>query len=189
VAEDLAAAEGFDPQRVISIAAGITTATIGEYFPRASIIRVMPNTPLMVSHGMSAVAVAPGTEYSEGELVVELFSFLGEALLLPEESLNAATAISGSGPAYFALFVEELTRAGEGIGLSKEQAGQMALQTFIGTARQLHLTEMTPGELREAVTSPGGTTQAALEAFAREGFGGMVEQAVKAAWHRAEELA
>ena len=189
VAEHLAAAESFTPGRVISIAAGITTKTITEYFPRASVIRVMPNTPLMVSSGMSVVTVAEGTQPSEGELVVEMFSLMGEALLLSEESLNAATAISGSGPAYFALLVEELARAGESIGLTKEQAELMALQTFTGTARYLQLTGESPGELRKAVTSPGGTTQAALESFAASDFGGIVEQAVKAACRRAGELA
>ena len=189
VAEHLAASEGFSPERVISIAAGITTETMSEYFPYAHVIRVMPNAPLMALAGMSVVAVGEDTQNSEGELVVELFSLLGEALLLPEEQLNAATAISGSGPAYFALFVEELTRAGQLLGLSEEQAAKMALQTLIGTARQLQLTEVSPSELRMAVTSPGGTTQAALESFASQGFGTMVEQAVQAACTRAEELA
>jgi len=189
VAEHLAAAEGFAPERVISIAAGITTETIAEHFPQAHIIRVMPNTPLMVSAGMSVVAVGNNTPNSEGELVVELFSLMGEAVLIKEEQINAATAISGSGPAYFALFVEELTKAGEILGLTQEQSEQLALQTLIGTARQLQLTEMSPSELRQAVTSPGGTTQAALESFAAQGFGAIVEQATKAACNRAEELA
>ncbi|MCL2807558.1 MAG: pyrroline-5-carboxylate reductase [Coriobacteriia bacterium] len=189
VAEHLAAAEGFSPKRVISIAAGITTETIAELFPEAQVIRVMPNAPLMALAGMSVVAVGKDTENSEGELAVELFSLLGEALLIPEDKINAATAVSGSGPAYFALLVEELTRAGVQMGLSEEQSGQMALQTMIGTGRQLQLTEESPSQLREAVTSPGGTTQAALESFASQGFGAIVEQAVRAACKRAEELA
>jgi len=189
VAEHLEAADSFAPERVISIAAGITTETIIEYFPNAHVIRVMPNAPLMVSAGMSAVAVGEGTPNSEGELVVELFSLMGEAVLLTEDKINAATAISGSGPAYFALLVEELAHAGEKLGLSAEQSNQMALQTLIGTARQLQLTEISPSELRMAVTSPGGTTQAALESFASEGFGRLVEKATLAACNRAEELA
>ncbi|MCL2530328.1 MAG: pyrroline-5-carboxylate reductase, partial [Coriobacteriia bacterium] len=114
---------------------------------------------------------------------------MGEAVLIKEEEINAATAISGSGPAYFALLVEELAKAGAVLGLSLEQSEKLALQTLIGTARQLQLTEMTPTELRQAVTSPGGTTQAALESFAAQGFGAIVEQATKAARTRAEELA
>ena len=189
VAAQLSAAEGFAPQRVISIAAGVTTNTIAEFFPAASVVRVMPNTPLMASAGMSVVAVAEGTPIAEGELVVELFSIMGEALLIPEDQINAATAISGSGPAYFALFVEELTRAGTTIGLSEEQAQHMALQTLIGTARQLQLTDESPEELRIAVTSPGGTTQAALESFSQNGLGNIIEKAVRAANQRAQELA
>ncbi|MDR2036173.1 MAG: pyrroline-5-carboxylate reductase [Coriobacteriales bacterium] len=189
VAEHLAATGSFDPERVISIAAGITTETIARIFPRAQVIRVMPNAPLMASAGMSVVSVAQGTHIAEGELVVELFSLMGQALLIDEDKINAATAISGSGPAYFALLVEELAHAGAQVGLTAEQAQQLALQTLVGTARQLHLFEEGPAELRKAVTSPGGTTQAALEYFASAGFGSLVEQAVKAACKRAEELA
>jgi pyrroline-5-carboxylate reductase len=189
VAEHLAAAGDFAPRRVISIAAGVTTRTIAQVFPTAQVIRVMPNAPLMVSSGMSVVAVADGTAVSEGELVVELFGLMGEAVLVDEGTINAATAVSGSGPAYFALLVEELTRAGEHVGLSQELSRQLALQTFIGAARQLQLTGESPEALRMAVTSPGGTTQAALESFSVNGFGVSVEQAIRAAVRRAEELA
>lgn len=189
VCAHLAASEEFNPKRVISIAAGITTQTITEFFPAAQVIRVMPNTPLMALAGMSAVAVSATTEISEGELVVELFSLMGEAIMLPEEMLNAATAISGSGPAYFALFVEELAQSGIALGLTQEQAELMALQTLIGTARYLEQTQESPATLRAAVTSPGGTTQAALESFAEQGFADIVKQAVHAANKRAEELA
>ncbi len=189
VSEHLVTAEGFAPERIISIAAGITTKTIAELFPTTQVIRVMPNAPLMVSTGMSVVAVAEGTPLSEGELVVELFSLMGEAVLLDEDNINAATAVSGSGPAYFALLVEALAQAGEQVGLDENLSRRLAEQTFIGTARQLQLTGESPEELRRAVTSPGGTTQAALESFAASGFGAGVEQAVKAAVRRAQELA
>jgi pyrroline-5-carboxylate reductase len=189
VAQHLAEADSFKPKRVISIAAGITTETIAACFFPAQIIRVMPNAPLSVSTGMSVVATAEGTSIAEGELVVELFSLMGEALLLDESMINAATALSGSGPAYFALLVEELARAGEGVGLARAEAEYLAAQTLIGTARQLQLTGESPEELRRAVTSPGGTTQAALESFAANGLGAIVEQAVTAAVRRAEELA
>ncbi|MDR1089365.1 MAG: pyrroline-5-carboxylate reductase [Coriobacteriales bacterium] len=189
VAAHLAAATAFAPERVISIAAGITTAKIAEFFPSAQIVRVMPNAPLVASAGMSVVAVGAHTQRSEGDLVVALFALMGEALLLPEEHINAATALSGSGPAYFALLTEELARAGERVGLTREESEKLALQTLIGTAQQLQLTKESPEELRSAVTSPGGTTQAALESFAASGFGEVVERAVKAACHRAGELA
>jgi pyrroline-5-carboxylate reductase len=179
----------FDPTRVISIAAGVTTATLRSFFAESAIIRVMPNTPLMVGAGMSTVCVAADTPRAEGELVRELFSLMGDAVLLDEGLINAATALSGSGPAYFALFVEELARAGERVGLAPEDAALLATQTLRGTARYLELTEATPAELRVAVTSPGGTTQAALELFEAEGLSLLVERAVEAALTRAEELA
>jgi pyrroline-5-carboxylate reductase len=185
----LAATPSFDPVRVISIAAGITTTTLRSLFAKGAIIRVMPNAPLMVGAGMSAVCVAADTSRAEGELVRELFSLMGDAVLLDEELLDAATAISGSGPAYFALFTEELARAGERIGLAPTDALLLATQTLRGTARYLELTEARPDELRAAVTSPGGTTQAALEEFENQGFPELVTRAVTAALDRAKELA
>lgn len=189
VAEALTAAPAFDPLRVISIAAGITTATLSELFPHAAVIRVMPNAPLMVSAGMSAVCVASQTPRSEGEIVCELFSLMGEALLLDEALINAATAINGSGPAYFALFVQELAQAGEKAGLAPASALLLAQQTMAGTARYLELTGQTPQQLMDAVTSPHGTTQAALEAFVARDVAGTIQAATQAAVHRAEELA
>jgi pyrroline-5-carboxylate reductase len=189
VCEQLGATATFDPSRVISIAAGVTTSTIRSFFNTGAVIRVMPNAPLMVSASMSMVCISEDTPRAEGELVRELFSLMGDAVLLDEGLMNAATAISGSGPAYFALLVEELARAGERIGLSSEDSLLLATQTLRGTARYLELTEASPTELRQAVTSPGGTTQAALESFAAGDFSGLVFNAVEAALQRAEELA
>lgn len=189
VAAGLRVEPDFDPARIISIAAGVTTQTLSELFEDMHIIRVMPNTPLMVGAGMSAVAVAGQTPRSEGDLVCEMFSLMGEAVLLDESQLNAATAINGSGPAYFALLVRELATAGIAVGLSPEQANALAVQTLVGTSRYLELTAEAPQHLMDIVTSPNGTTQAALESFAADGFGEMVMHAVEAAVHRAEELA
>jgi pyrroline-5-carboxylate reductase len=189
VCEALAATPTFDPLRIISIAAGITTETLQSFFPDASVVRVMPNAALMVGAGMSAVCVAQGTGRVEGELVREMFALMGDAVLLDESLINAATAVSGSGPAYFALFVEELAKAGEKNGLEPSDALLLATQTLSGTARYLELTGATPTELRQAVTSPNGTTQAALESFEAQGFPSVVATAVKAALIRAEELA
>jgi pyrroline-5-carboxylate reductase len=189
VCETLAATPTFDPARVISIAAGITTETLQTFVPEAAVIRVMPNAPLLVGAGMSEVSVAPGTPRVEGELVREMFSLMGDAVLIDESLMNAATAISGSGPAYFALFTEELAKAGEKIGLDPGDALLLATQTLTGTARYLELTGATPAELRVAVTSPKGTTQAALEAFEAHGLAAVVESAVDACLNRAKELA
>ncbi|MDR1712910.1 MAG: pyrroline-5-carboxylate reductase [Coriobacteriales bacterium] len=189
VAAALAAAPNFDPVRIISIAAGISTATIRGFFPEKNVIRVMPNVALMVSAGMCVVCTAENTARSEGELVVDLFSLMGEATLIEESQINAATALSGSGPAYFALLVERLAAAGVAQGLDAETAALLAKQTLIGTARYLDLTSFTATELREAVTSPNGTTQAALESMAASGFNQLVDDLVAAACRRAEELA
>jgi pyrroline-5-carboxylate reductase len=189
VCEQLVAASTFDPARVISIAAGVGTTTLRSLFREGAVIRVMPNAPLMVGAGMSAVCVAADTPRAEGELVRELFSLMGDAVLLDEALMDAATALSGSGPAYFALFVEELARAGGQLGLAPADALLLATQTLHGTARYLELTEASPTELRVAVTSPGGTTQAALESFEAQGFPKLVTCAVEAAYRRAEELA
>lgn len=189
VASQLAACSNFAPERVISIAAGITTATIQEYFPHAAVIRVMPNTSLMVGDGMSVVSLAAGTAPSEGELVCDLFSLMGRALMLDEKLINVATAINGSGPAYFARFVLNLAQAGERAGLDFEDSLLLAKQTMSGTARLLDLGEQSPEELMAAVTSPGGTTQAALESFDDSGLTRVIDAAVQAAVKRAEELA
>jgi pyrroline-5-carboxylate reductase len=149
----------------------------------------MPNTPLMVGAGMSAVCTAAGTARAEGELVRDLFSLMGEAVLVDETQLNAVTALSGSGPAYFALFVEELTAAGIAANLDPEVAALLAQQTLVGTARYLDLTSISPAALRIAVTSPKGTTEAALLDFEAHGFGAIVRSAFNAALRRAEELA
>jgi pyrroline-5-carboxylate reductase len=143
----------------------------------------------MVGAGMSVVCVSPDTPRSEGELIRELFSLMGDAVLLDEELINAATAVSGSGPAYFALFAEELAKAGQRAGLTHEDALLLATQTLRGSARYLELTEATPAELRVAVTSPKGTTQAALEEFEAGGLSLLVQRAVEAALRRAKELA
>lgn len=188
VAAGLAAAEDFDPQRVISIAAGVSTATVQGYFPGAAVVRVMPNVALSVSAGMSVVAAAVGVSARETELVRKLFFCMGDALVIEESQIDAATAVSGSGPAYFALLAEELTAAGVAAGLCPEVSERLARQTIIGTGRYLDLMDVRPEELRRSVTSPNGTTQAALEAFSAGGLGALVHEAFQACVRRAKEL-
>jgi len=189
VASHLSAVSSFDPERIISIVAGITTKTIREFFKESAVIRVMPNTPLMVGAGMSAIAVSEDTAACEGELVCELFSLMGKAIVIDESLINAATAINGSGPAYFARFVLELAGAGEKAGLDQADSLLLAAQTMAGTARLLELGDVSPEELIAAVTSPGGTTQAALQSFDVNGLSQVIDAAVLSAIKRAEELA
>ncbi|MDR2108786.1 MAG: pyrroline-5-carboxylate reductase [Coriobacteriales bacterium] len=176
------------PKRVISIAAGVPVAVLHELFFNVAVVRVMPNIALLVGAGMSAVAATPATPPDETELARDLFACMGEAVIIAEELIDGATAISGSGPAYFALLCRELARFGESAGLPAAQAQMLSVQTLFGAARYLQITEQSPDELMTAVASPGGTTQAALESFARNDFARIVCEAASAATARAKEL-
>lgn len=174
---------------VVSIAAGISCARLESALPAGSaVVRVMPNTPAMVGAGMSVVS--GGAEASDEQVagVCELFGLLGRATVLPEKHQNIATAISGSGPAYVALFVDALTRAGVRQGLTREDAQMLAVQTVAGTAALLDESGMHPEQLVDGVASPGGTTIAAIEALEDNGFRSAVSAAVAAAVQRADEL-
>jgi len=135
------------------------------------------------------VAPSANTVMSEAELVVELFGLLGRATIIDEDQIDIATAVSGSGPAYFALFVEELAKSGIEAGLSEEVARLLARQTIIGTGRYLDESDITPEDLRAAVTSPNGTTEAAILSFEEQGFGNVIKTAFDACLRRAKELA
>jgi pyrroline-5-carboxylate reductase len=189
VAAALAAVHTFDPLRVISIAAGITLASLTEWFPDAFCVRAMPNTPLMVGAGMTALSVLDHDNAEEVELACALFSCMGDVSLIDESLQNAAVAVSGSGPAYFALFVDALTQAGAQLGLPESVAGEMALATMRGTGDLLAKRDLTPRELIVAVSSPGGTTVAALECMRAQGIEAIIIDGALAASRRAEELA
>jgi len=174
---------------VVSIAAGIPTARIEALLPAGtSVVRVMPNTPAMVGAGMAVVSGGAVASGSQVERVRRLFEAVGEALVLEERAQDAATAISGSGPAYAALFIDAFARAGVAQGLSRDVAQRLAIQTFKGTAELLATTGMHPQELVDGVSSPGGTTVAALEALEAGGVRPAISAAVAAAVKRAKEL-
>jgi len=174
---------------VVSIAAGITTARLEALLPAGTpVVRVMPNTPAMVGAGMAVVSGGSAATGDQVERVRALFEAVGEAVVIGEQAQDAATAISGSGPAYVALFIDALAHAGVAQGLSREVAQQLAIQTFAGTAEMLALTGMHPQELIDGVSSPGGTTVAALEALEAGGMRAAVSAAVAAAVKRAKEL-
>jgi pyrroline-5-carboxylate reductase len=188
VSAGLTATEHFNPTRVVSIAAGVATDVMTEYFTGCAVVRVMPNINLSVSAGMSVVAPASGTAMFEAELVCELFGLLGRAVIIDETLIDIATAVSGSGPAYFALLVEELAKSGVAAGLPEEIASLLARQTLIGTGSYLQQNDVTPVELRAAVTSPGGTTEAAIASFEMQNFNTVVLNAINACLNRAREL-
>ncbi len=191
VDENIALGQKFAPKRIISVAAGITTETIASYFGEAAevaIIRAMPNTPMMVGRGMIGVSVGKDTSQEEGELACELFSTTGSAVLVDEKLQDSVVAISGSGPAYFALFASELAKAGEKLGLPADLALELSLKTMAGTSELLEKTDQTPQQLIEQVSSPGGTTLAALSSFEESNISEVIFKAVMACADRSREL-
>ncbi len=174
---------------MISIAAGISTGFIEERLGgEVRVVRVMPNTPAMVGTGATALCSGARATDADMEFVMRLFSAVGTAVVFDEEQMHAVTALSASGPAYFFYLVEKLTKAAVEQGLSAEEAGALACQTFYGAAKLLRETGAAPGDLRARVTSKGGTTQAALAVFDAEHFENIVSQAVSAAVARSKEL-
>ncbi len=174
---------------VISIAAGITCARIESLLPEGSrVVRVMPNTPALVGEGMALVS--GGSEASQEDVgsAADLFSAIGRSIVIEERHQDAGTAISGSGPAYFALVIDALARAGVAEGLARDTAQELAVQTMLGTARMLEQTGMHPEELIDGVASPGGTTIAAINALEAKGVRAAFAKAVSKAVHRAREL-
>jgi pyrroline-5-carboxylate reductase len=186
VLDDIAA--GVDESKtVVSIAAGITLAYLQSKLKTTRLIRVMPNTPALVLEGMSVLSLCSCLPEPVIAPVRQIFMSIGRVMTLPERQINAVTALSGSGPAFIALFVECMIAAGEHLGLSPDSARELAIQTLVGTAKQIH-EGMSPEKLREMVTSPGGTTAAGLAAFREKGLKEITIAAVAAAHHRAEEL-
>jgi pyrroline-5-carboxylate reductase len=172
---------------VISIAAGITLSYLSARLKTSQIIRVMPNTPALVQEGMSVLSLCECFEDKQMALVRGIFMSIGKVLVLPEKYMDAVTAVSGSGPAFIALFVEKMADAGVKAGLGKDNASELAIQTLIGTAKLLE-TGMPPDKLREMVTSPGGTTAAGLRVFEEKGLTDMVTAVIQAAVNRSKEL-
>jgi pyrroline-5-carboxylate reductase len=180
-------------QLIVSIAAGINCASLqhwlGEQAPRA-IVRCMPNTPSLLRQGVSGLYANAQASEQQKQQAEQLLSAVGVALWLDEESLiDAVTAVSGSGPAYFFLMIEAMTSAGEQLGLPRDTAAQLTLQTALGAARMACENEVEAAELRRRVTSPNGTTEAAIKAFQAGGFETLVQQAMNAAAQRSAELA
>jgi pyrroline-5-carboxylate reductase len=172
---------------IVSIAAGITLSYLTSRLKTSKIIRVMPNTPALVQEGISVLTLCECIHDREMGLIRGIFMSIGKVLVLPEKYMDAVTALSGSGPAFIALFVEKMIEAGVKVGLSKDNAAELAVQTLIGTAKLLE-TGMPPDKLREMVTSPGGTTAAGLKVFEEKGLQDTVDAVIQAATNRSKEL-
>ncbi len=191
VCRDLAAS--LQPgQLIVSIAAGISCASLQDWLgpqPQA-IVRCMPNTPSLLRQGVSGLYANARVSEPQKAQAERLLCAVGLALWLDDESLiDAVTAVSGSGPAYFFLLIEAMTAAGERLGLPRETAARLTMQTALGAARMACESDVDAAELRRRVTSPNGTTEAAIKAFQAGGFEALVQQALDAAAHRSAELA
>lgn len=174
---------------VVSIAAGVRTATLEAALPAGTaVVRAMPNTPALVGEGM--FAISPGSACSEEQLqdVASLLGTGGRVVTVEESSQDAVTAVSGSGPAYVFYLVEQMIAGGVEAGLDEQTARTLATQTLVGAATLLDRSGDEPAALRERVTSPGGTTAAAIEAFEAAGVGAGVRSGIVAAAQRSAEL-
>lgn len=174
---------------VLSIAAGVPLAMLAQALPGCHIIRSMPNTPALVGHGISALVCAPDTPTDARSRAEALLAASGTCVWLANEAqMDAVTALSGSGPAYFFRLTEAMTAAGTALGLPADVSAALARQTFIGSAQLAAQREAPMQTLREQVTSKGGTTAAALEALDAGGFDPLVMTALTAAESRSRAL-
>ncbi|MBG6122463.1 pyrroline-5-carboxylate reductase [Corynebacterium aquatimens] len=175
---------------LVSMAAGVTLESLDEAAHNAGtpIVRVMPNTPMRVGKGVSAVSFGKFVEDDQKEMVVELLSATGRVVVVPESQIDAATAISGSGPAYFFLVAEALVDAGVALGLTRESAMELATATAEGAGCMLSHSGASPVELRAAVSSPAGTTVAAIQELEESGIRGAFYRATRANVARSAEL-
>lgn len=176
-----------DEKTVVSIAGGITFSYLQSKLKTKKLIRVMPNTPAIIQEGMSVMSLCECLSDRDIATVRDIFMSIGRVITLPEKYMNAVTALSGSGPAFIAFFIEAMIEGGVKMGLSKDDALTLAVQTALGTARLLD-TGMSPEKLREIITSPGGTTAEGLKVFENRGLKEIVIDAIEAATRRAEGL-
>jgi pyrroline-5-carboxylate reductase len=177
-------------QVVVSAAAAIPTSYIEERIADGvPVVRAMPNAPSTVHEGMAGIAAGAHAGDEHLAAAEDVLSHLGRVVRVAEDHMDAITAVSGSGPAYFALLAEAMIEAGILLGLSREVSTTLVVQTMLGTAKQLRDEGMHPVELRESVTSPGGTTIAAIRELEQAGVRAAFLNAIQAAMTRARELA
>ncbi|MEP6479337.1 MAG: pyrroline-5-carboxylate reductase [Rhodoglobus sp.] len=187
VLADLAAS--IDPGAiVVSVAAGVTTATMEALVPQV-VFRAMPNTPSIVGRGVTGVSAGSRATDEAAATVRALFGTVGSVLEIPESQIDALSTISGSGPAYVFYLIEQLTATAVGLGFTAEQAALMVRDTFLGASELLAESGEEPGELRRRVTSPKGTTERAIAELEKANFTAVFDRATAAALARAKEMA
>ncbi len=185
--------DAIDGQRhlIISIAAGVMASSMSNWLGKdTAIVRCMPNTPALVGKGASALYANEQTSDEQKTIAEQVLQAVGISIWVDDEGLiDTVTAVSGSGPAYYFLMMESMIAAAQGLGLSAEQAKALVLQTAAGAAEMAQTGYQSPAELRVAVTSPKGTTEAALNSFYADGYSDSVAKAMQAAFDRSQELA
>lgn len=176
-------------QLVLSIIAGVRIDTLRDDLSHNSIVRAMPNTPAQIGEGITVWTATSEVSLKQKEWAQVTLGSIGQEIVVDDEKyLDMATAVSGSGPAYFFLFAETLADAAVSIGLPREMAEKLVLQTMLGSGQLLQKSGKPPAELRRMVTSPGGTTAEAVTAFEKGAFSELVRQAVTAAYDKAKQL-
>jgi pyrroline-5-carboxylate reductase len=173
---------------VVSVAVGVTSATMEAIVPNP-VVRSMPNTPSTVGRGVTGIAAGSRAGDAELDLVRAVFATVGDVVVVPEAQLDPLSAISGSGPAYVFLLIEQLERAARQLGFDAEQAAVMVRGTFRGASELLAASDVDPAELRRRVTSPKGTTERAVAVLADADLAELFERAARAAMARAAEIA
>lgn len=180
----------FQDKLIVSIVAGAEIETISKFTGSELVVRVMPNTPALVQTGAHGLFAYPVVDAAKRELASQVLAATGLTIWVKsEDQIDAVTAVSGSGPAYFFYMMESMIRAGKNMGLDEKTATALTLQTALGAAQMAITSSNTPGELRKNVTSPNGTTQAALEVFDRAQISQNIQAALAAAQKRSQELA
>ncbi|MBW4010102.1 pyrroline-5-carboxylate reductase [Moraxella osloensis] len=182
--------DSWGEQVVISIAAGIATDSLAQWLgPQVKLVRAMPNTPAMIQMGATGLYATDGVSEAEQQLAQQVMSAAGLVLWVNDEDLlHAVTAISGSAPAYFFYMLENMIATGEKLGLTQTQATALAMQTALGSAQMALTSHDTPAELRRKVTSPNGTTQAAIEVMDDKKMHQIIADAMLACEQRSREL-
>lgn len=174
---------------IISIAAGITTkyieSVLGDDVP---VVRVMPNMPAVVGQAVSAICAGRSAGRKDVEAVIQIFSLIGSVVEVEEKLMDAVTAVSGSGPAYFFYLMESMIQSAEALGIDRDTAKELVVRTAFGSAMLIDAIDADPADMRNKVTSKGGTTEAAFKVLKSKKFSGIIKAAIKAAAARSKKL-
>lgn len=170
-----------DNTLIVSVVAGLTIQSLESYFKNQPVIRVMPNTPVAVGEGMSAIVLGAKAATEHGDLIEKIFNAIGKAVIVKENVMDAVTGLSGSGPGYGFVIIDALADAGVKVGLPRQTAIMLAAQTLLGTAKMVLDSGKHPAQLRDMVTSPGGTTIAGIHVLEKNALRSALIDAVEAA--------